>query len=234
MKEQNIQNANKAITITTVLTLFVAGFEAYTAYCNYKPGMNFFDLASYVTSNRSFYCLILILANIILLPSAVMLYKQNGVSMKKEICTKETLGRDIAYGLVALGATELIGLLGLLFGKINYGRTALANTYADNSIGTIIIEIIALAFVSGIFKEFYFRGFAKTFCGPVMGETCSLLIFNMMFAMLDWHNVGYSFIVGLIWIGAYKKTGHLLTTMIAHGGANLIGIIFLLVTNGVV
>ena len=223
MKEQNIQNANKAITITTVLTLFVAGFEAYTAYCNYKPGMNFFDLASYVTSNRSFYCLILILANIILLPSAVMLYKQNGVSR-----------RDIAYGLVALGATELIGLLGLLFGKINYGRTALANTYADNSIGTIIIEIIALAFVSGIFKEFYFRGFAKTFCGPVMGETCSLLIFNMMFAMLDWHNVGYSFIVGLIWIGAYKKTGHLLTTMIAHGGANLIGIIFLLVTNGVV
>ena len=47
------QNAKRALTLTTVLTLFVAGFEILIAYTNYRPGMNFFDLASYVTSGTS-------------------------------------------------------------------------------------------------------------------------------------------------------------------------------------
>ncbi len=40
------QNAKRALTLTTVLTLFVAGFEIFIAYTNYKPGRNFFDRAS--------------------------------------------------------------------------------------------------------------------------------------------------------------------------------------------
>ena len=35
------QNAKRALTLTTVLTMFVAGFEIFIAYSNYKPGMNF-------------------------------------------------------------------------------------------------------------------------------------------------------------------------------------------------
>ena len=71
------QNAKRALTLTTTLTLFVAGFEIFIAYTNYRPGMNFFDLASYVTSNRYIYYLILILANMIMLPGAVLLFKEN-------------------------------------------------------------------------------------------------------------------------------------------------------------
>ena len=51
---------------------------------------------------------------------------------------------------------------------------------------------------------------------------------------LDWYNIGFSFFAGLIWIWAYKKSGHLISSIIAHGGANLAGIIFLIITNGVV
>ena len=59
-----------------------------------------------------------------------------------------------------------------------------------------------------------------------MGETTAFLLFNLMFAMLDWHNYGYSFLIGLIWIWAYKKSGHLIAPMIAHGGCGIISIIY--------
>lgn len=231
MKETNIKNAERALTITTVLTLFVAGFEVLMAYLNYKPGMNILDIASYANANTQIYCLILILGNLILLPSAVMLFKQNGISLKNEIFEKKTLGRDILYGIAALAVTELFSLAYVF---ILSGQTELAHTNTDISVETTIIKIIALAFVSGICKEIYFRGFAKKFCGPVLGETQALLLFNIMFSMLDWYNMGFSFVSGLVWIFAYKKTGHLLPCMIAHGGANLIAIIYVLLTNGVV
>ena len=59
-----------------------------------------------------------------------------------------------------------------------------------------------------------------------MGETTAFLLFNLMFAMLDWHNYGYSFLIGLIWIWAYKKSGHLIAPMIVHGGCGIISIIY--------
>jgi hypothetical protein len=43
------------------------------------------------------------------------------------------------------------------------------------------------------------------------------ILFNVMFAMLDWYNLGLSFIIGLIW------------TMIAHGGINIISLIYRIV-----
>lgn len=231
MKETNIKNAERALTITTTLTLFVAGFEVLMAYLNFKPGMNFLDIASYANANIRIYCLILILINLILLPGAVMLFRQNGISLKKEITEKKTLGKDILYGIAALSVTTLFSLVYTL---ILSGRTELAYTNHDISAETTIIKIIALTFVSGICKEIYFRGLAKKFCGPVLGETQALLLFNIMFAMLDWYNMGFSFVAGLVWIFVYKKTGHLLPGMIAHGGANLIATIYVILTSGVV
>ena len=94
------------------------------------------------------------------------------------------------------------------------------------TVGLTIMGILALGLVSGIIKEIFFRGFAKIFCGPVMGEMTALLLFNVMFAMLDWYNFGLSFVIGLIWIWAYKKSGHLLAPMIAHGGVNIGSLIY--------
>ena len=82
------QNAKRALTLTTVLTLFVAGFEIFIAYSNYKPGMNFLDLCSYVTANRYVYYLILIVANLVMLPGAVLLFKENGIRLAGEILTR--------------------------------------------------------------------------------------------------------------------------------------------------
>ena len=99
------QNAKRALTLTTVLTLFVAGFEIFIAYTNYRPGMNFFDLASYVTANRYVYYLILILANMIMLPGAVLLFKESGLSLKDEIFEKGFKTKEIALEQMKLLAT---------------------------------------------------------------------------------------------------------------------------------
>ena len=76
-------------------------------------------------------------------------------------------------------------------------------------------------------------GIAKRFAGTILGETKALLLFNLMFAMLDWYNIGFSFFAGLVWIWAYKRSGHLISSIIAHGVGNLAAIIYFLVMNGV-
>ena len=186
------QNAKRALTLTTILTLFVAGFEIFIAYANYKPGMNFFDLASYVTSNRYIYYLILIVANMVLLPGAVLLFKENGLSLKDEIYGKKTLRKDIFYGIAALALTGIPTLLSTFV----YGlQTDMACKGEEMTPGSFIMGVLALGIVSGIVKEIFFRGLAKVFCGSVMGEMTALILFNVMFAMLDWYNFGLSFII---------------------------------------
>lgn len=223
------QNAKRALTLTTILTLFVAGFEIFIAYANYKPGMNFFDLGSYVTSDRYIYYLILIVANMVLLPGAVLLFKENGLSLKDEIFGKKTLRKDILYGIAALALTGIPTLLSTFV----YGlQTDMACKGEEMTPGSFIMGVLALGIVSGIVKEIFFRGLAKVFCGSVMGEMTALILFNVMFAMLDWYNYGLSFIIGLIWIWAYKKSGHLIAPMIAHGGINVIALVYWVVTAG--
>lgn len=222
------QNARIALTLTTILTLFIAGGELLIAYDEYMPGMNFLDITSYVTSNKYIYFLLLIIGNMVLLPGAVLLYKENGISLKNEIYCKETLGKDIVTGFIALAVTEILGLLVSLTYK---GRTELAFHGEKPDVELMIMWFIALGLVSGIVKEIFFRGLAKNFCAPVLGENTAFLLFNIMFAMLDWHNYGYSFVIGLVWIWAYKKTGHLIAPMIAHGGAGIISIFYFLIVS---
>lgn len=222
----NVKNvyAERALKITTILTLLVAGYEVARACSNYKDGMNFLDLASHATADLNSYCIILILANLILLPSAILLYKQSEIPLKDEIFDKATLGKDIVLGIVLAGISALISLLSLIVMK---GRTDLAfSGWGSLSICEIILMIVSLGFVSGICKEIFFRGFAKNFCGPVLGEWTALILFNILFGMLDWHNMGHSFIVGMLWIWGYKKSNHLIVPMIAHGGMNLISVVF--------
>ena len=228
MNNTKIQNARQAISTTVLLTLLVAGYEVFRACQSYRSGMNLLDIASFANADLNTYCLVLILANIILLPKALLIYKENNISLKNEIYSKDTLGRDIMLGLVLAAVSSAVSLLSLLVSK---GRTVLAFTgWGRLSVGEIILMTVSLGFVSGICKEIYFRGFAKNFCGDVFGETTALLMFNVLFGMLDWFNMGHSFLVGLLWIWGYKKSGKLIVPMIAHGGMNLISVAYYILT----
>ena len=224
----NTTNAERALKITTALTLIVSGYEILRSCQNYSEGMNILDIASYANADLNSYCLILILANMILLPEAILLYKQSGISLKDEIYNRKSLGKDIFMGIVLAVISSVISLLSLFVAK---GRTELAfSGWGKLSVGEIVLMIASLGVVSGICKEVYFRGLAKNFCGSVWGETASLLIFNVLFGMLDWFNMGHSFLVGLLWIWGYKKSGHLIVPMIAHGGMNIISVAYYIIT----
>lgn len=228
MNNTNSQNAGRALKITTLLTLTVAGYEVFRSCQNYQTGMNLLDIASYANADLNTYCLVLILANLIFLPSAIFLYKQSGISLKKEIFEKSSLSKDIALGILLAVVSSVISLLSLIVMK---GRTDLAFAgWGRLTASEIVLMIISLGIVSGICKEIFFRGFAKNFCGSILGETTALLLFNVMFGMLDWFNMGHSFIVGLLWIWGYKKSKHLIVPMIAHGVMNLISVVFYIVT----
>lgn len=224
----NTTNAEKALKITTALTLIVSGYEILRSCQNYREGMNILDIASYANADLNTYCLVLILANMILLPQALMLYKQIGISLKNEIYDSQSLGKDIIMGIILAIISAVISLLSIFVSK---GRTELAfQGWGQLSVGEIILMIISLGFVSGICKEIFFRGLAKNFCEDVWGETISLLMINVLFGMLDWFNMGHSFLVGLLWIWGYRKSGHLIVPMIAHGGMNLISVVYYIIT----
>ncbi len=228
MDHTNSQNAEKALKITTLLTLIVAGYEILGSCQNYQMGMNLLDIASFANANLSMYCFVLILANLILLPSAILLYKQSGISLKEEIFDKSSLSKDIVLGISLAVISSVISLFSLIVVR---GRTDLAfGGWGRLTMGEIVLMAISLGFVSGICKEIFFRGFAKNFCRSVLGETTALLLFNMMFGLLDWFNMGHSFVVGLLWIWGYKRSKHLIVPMIAHGGMNLISVLFYIVT----
>ena len=228
MNDPKNQKAEKAIRITTALTLIVAGYEIFRSCQNYRSGMNLLDIASFANADLNTYCMVLILANIILLPRALLMYKDSSISLKDEIFSRNSLIKDTLLGVSLAVISSIISLLSLI---VNKGRSDYAFTgWGRLSIGEIMLMTISLGIVSGICKEIYFRGLAKNFCGSVFGETSALLLYNVMFGMLDWFNMGHSFIVGLLWIWGYKKSKHLIVPMIAHGGMNLISVVFYIIT----
>ncbi len=230
MIENDIKNAGKAIAITTTLTLFIATFEMANALRFYKSGMNLLDIASYVQANKWIFAFTFILGNLVLLPSALFLYKANGISITKEIFERETLGGDVLLGVILSIAASLLSLLWL---PIYKGRTELAFVEDGKmGVGVTILYVISLVFVSGICKEIFYRGFAKRFCGTIFGEMTALLLFNLLFALLDWYNFGYSFVLGLVCIFGYQKRKHMIVPMIIHGGTNLISIVYIIVMGG--
>ncbi|MCR5167233.1 MAG: hypothetical protein K6C13_08460 [Oscillospiraceae bacterium] len=165
MDDKNYLNAKRATGIVTTLTL-VASFELLFAFTEYKHGMTIGDVVSYVTNQHHIYLLLLIIANIAIFPSAWLLYKENGISLKDEIYDKKTLGKDILYGIIAFAVSELISdVYGWLINLIpGIGATELARQGRELNTGVIIMDVISLVLVSGIFKEIYFRGLAKRFC----------------------------------------------------------------------
>lgn len=123
MNQTNLQNAEKALKITMLLTLIVAGYEVFCSCQNYKTGMNFLDIASYANADLNIYCSVLILANLILLPSAILLYKRSGISLKEEIFDKSSISKDVVLGIVLAVISSVISLFSLVVMK---GRSDLA------------------------------------------------------------------------------------------------------------
>ena len=221
--KEKIKFAKQAIILTCILTSVVALYELAVAYSRYQFGMSIFDLAALATCDRLTYCIIFIFATLITFPFALILYKEKGISLKNEIYERKTLLRDIGLGIAALIVSEVAYYIyDWILPRSSVERTSVLNS-------TWVVSTISLVFLSGILKEVYYRGFAKTFVAPVLGETLAFFLFNILFGLLDWPNLGHSFIAAIIWTFFYKKSGHLITPIIAHSGANLIGAVYYII-----
>lgn len=53
MHNTNSQYAGKALNITTLLTLIVAGYEVFRSCQNHQTGMNLLDIASYANAGQN-------------------------------------------------------------------------------------------------------------------------------------------------------------------------------------
>ena len=96
------QNAKQAVTLTMMLTLFVAGFELLIAFTKYRTGMNFLDLTTYVTQNKYIYLMLLMIANLALFPTASI------ASPEVPNCTATTLPARSAEDLISLPSLTMI------------------------------------------------------------------------------------------------------------------------------
>lgn len=215
-KKMDFKFAKQAIIFTSLITLVVTLYELAQACSQYTYGMNIFDFAALASRDDLPFSIIFVFVTLIFLPFALVLYKEKGISLKNEIYEKKTLLRDIGLGFLALIVKYILGGLFLLI------KPDSSVEVLEPSNSTLVLATISLVFLSGILKEIYFRGLAKTFAAPVLGETAAFLLFNMLFGILDWPNLGLSFVSGLVWAFFYKKSGHLITPMIGHAGANLI------------
>jgi len=221
-----IKNAYIALFILLFVTISISYYEFITAINNFNPNGNVFDFCSGAVEYVP-YCMIFLLVLFAVLPIALLLFKENNISIKDAIYKKEFLFKDIIYGII----------LGIVSALIAYPFTLIRDLgskydhiiHYDSSIWLYILLFISLTIVCGILKELYFRGFSKYFLKDVLGEKASIVLTSILFGIVDWQNMGSSVILGLLWGYTYKKNDRLIIPMIAHGLINAIGIIWLII-----
>lgn len=227
-KETMVTSKYKYVKQALIMAMFTASvmaiYEFAASALHFEMGMNVFDMSQYATNRSVPYNLALILCLTVSFPMVYFLYKEKGIPFKEVIYNRKTLPRDIAIGILgAIISTALNGVWHFLTSsqvKIPANLPKISfNGY------NFILQIISLAFVSAFVKELIFRGFAMHMGAEVFVEFPAFILFNIIFAILDWMNFGSSFIGGIIWYLCYRKTKKLIPPIISHGLGNLIAIL---------
>ncbi len=215
--EQSLQKRTsflKVILIPTVVAITMAIIELTPAAQAYRQTMGVFEFLSHVISGAPYYfALILVLAAAF--PVTYCMFKESGIKLGSCIINKKKLPLDIVSGILAAA--------------LSYGFSFLVNqvilrypVWRPGFNGIWILSFFSLVLASGFFKEIYFRGLANHFLKTELGEWPAFLLINLLFAVLDWQNLGMSFVYGLIWIYFYRKRNRMIVPIIGHGFHNLI------------
>ena len=213
----------QALILLMMITALVVIYEVGTAINYLTIGDNFFDF-SLKASDTIPYCFVLMLVLFGAFPMAYVLFKNSNISLSKAIYDKNQLLGDVGLGLLG----GILGAIVALVFNIVHIHFAVQTTgeVAELSVSVLSLRVFSLVIVCGILKEIYYRGFAKHFMKEIMGEKMAFLMTNILFGILDWQNLGASFISGLIWGRMYQKRERLIVPIVAHASLNLMGILF--------
>lgn len=216
VKTANTRKIVGAAAIFVIPALIIAVFQLILAYTVYVPGMAIYDLTGAMTAN---YDLIRILMYALIIacffPIAITFYKSNGISLQNEFFADGKYLLDIGLGIAAAVSSFIVSYIIV---HVISGFPV----YKFEGYNTLWLNILSYVFVSGICKEVYFRGVPFRFLKDEFGEWPAFLFANVCFTILDWFNVGLSFVLGLVWYLFYRKRGSLIIPVIGHGLYNLL------------
>jgi len=146
-------------------------------------------------------------------PLAWLMFIESGIPLRSAITSIRKFIPDLAFGLIA-------GTITFAISYFMY-HIVMGIPLVKSSGSIIILRVVSLTLFSGFFKEILFRGIPFIFLKNQIGEFPAFMCGNILFAVLDWPNMGISFIYGTIWYLFYRKRGSLLVPVTAHGFHNL-------------
>ena len=216
---KSVIDKNKLIGATAIFvipSMIVALFGLILAYSVYVPGMGIYDLTGAILGK---YELVRILMYMLIIacffPIAIVFYKSQGVKFQNEFFVDKKYFKDIALGIAAAITSFIVSFI---IAHIIF-RTPV---YRYTSYNILWLNILAYVLVSGFCKEVYYRGIPFKFLRDELGEWPAFLLANVCFTILDWTNVGLSFVLGLVWYLFYRKRGSLIIPILGHGLYNLL------------
>jgi membrane protease YdiL (CAAX protease family) len=216
---KSVIDKNKLIGATAIFvipSLIIAFFQLILAYSVYVPGMGIYDLTGAIFAKYELVrILIYLLVIACFFPIAIVFYKSQGVRLQSEFFADKKYFKDIVLGIAAALTSFIVSfiIVHIIF------RTPV---YRYTSYNILWLNIMAYVFVAGICKEVYYRGVPFKFLKDELGEWPAFLIANVCFTILDWPNVGLSFVIGLVWYLFYRKRGSLIIPILGHGLYNLL------------
>ncbi len=205
-----------ATAIFVVPSLLIAIFQLLLACSVYVSGMGIYDLTGAISAK---YELVIILMYLLIIacffPISIVFYKSHGVKLQNEFFADNKYFKDIALGVAAALVSFIVSFI---IAHIIFKTPV----YRYTSYNVLWLNILAYVLVSGICKEVYYRGVPFRFLREELGEWPAFLVANVCFTILDWNNVGLSFVLGLVWYLFYRKRGSLIIPILGHGLYNLL------------
>lgn len=86
----------------------------------------------------------------------------------------------------------------------------------DNTSGNLLTSFVILAVMPAIFEEIFYRGYIMQ---RIPGKKRALLLSSLLFALMhmNFNQISYALIAGILFAVIAARTGSLLTTMTIHG-----------------
>jgi len=158
------------------------------------------------------------------LPSALLLVfpfllrglRRRNIVLRQQWVTSNTLLGDLAVAALA----AVCGL----FAAVVYVRVTHFALPHPTHLPAPLWRIAVLVVLAPPIKEVAFRLYPLLLLEPRLGALPAYFLGTAAFALVDWQNLGASFIAGSIWYLFYRWRRRLIVPTVAHALANLIAI----------
>ena len=142
--------------------------------------------------------------------------RRRNMVLRQQWVSSKTLVGDLAVAVLA----AVCGL----FAAVVYVRVTHFGLPHPTELPAPLWRIVVLVVLAPPIKEIAFRLYPLLLLEPRLGALPAWFLGTLAFAIVDWHNLGASFIAGSIWYLFYRWRRRLIVPTVAHALANLIAI----------